>query len=58
MRILVIKRILHIPTNSLVPVATVFLKTGRTRSHRRATVSFLIIGPRAVVNLLQEWPEV
>lgn len=58
MRILVIKAILHIPANSFVPIAAIFLKTERTRSHARATVSFLIIGPRAVVSLLHEWPEV
>lgn len=58
MLILVIKGILHIPANPSIHVATVFYETERRRSQARAIVAFLIIGPRAIVSIPQERPEV
>lgn len=56
--ILVINGILHIPPNLPIHAETLFCETKRTRSQMKAIVFFHIIGPRAIVSLPQESPEV
>lgn len=50
--ILVIKEVFPVPENLPIHVATAFCETKSMRSQAKAVVSFLIIGPRAIVSLL------